>query len=75
MPRKKKSPDFGTPPIDLTWPKDSKMPSPAERPDLYDYYDFSEKRSNLSKKYMDAVTPEHVKKLIAERDAKKKKSR
>lgn len=47
-----------------------KVPSPQDRPDLYDFGDVPEDR-NLSDEYVEAVTPEHVKKLIAERKAKK----
>ena len=49
-----------------------RMPSPEERPDLYDAYDCQE-RPPLSQEYHDAVTPEHVKAAIAARkDAKLK---
>jgi hypothetical protein len=47
------------------------IPPPNKRPDLYDDYDNPEKPRKLSKEYMDAVTPEHVKKRIAERESKK----
>ncbi len=47
------------------------MPTPAERPDLYDGYDFGQ-GSVLSKEYSDAICPPHVKKLIAEREKKTK---
>jgi hypothetical protein len=51
------------------------IPPPSERPDLYDAYDNPEKPRKLSKEYLDAVTPEHIKKIITEQEAKKKKSR
>jgi hypothetical protein len=43
------------------------IPSPEERPDLYDSYDFQEPRNPASREYWNSVTPEHVKKAIAER--------
>jgi hypothetical protein len=43
------------------------IPTPQERPDLYDGYDFQEPRSPASQKYWDSVMPDHVKKAIAER--------
>ncbi|UIF85151.1 hypothetical protein [Cupriavidus sp. UYPR2.512] len=45
------------------------IPSPKERPELYDYGDVPEDRK-LSAKYVARTMPEHVKKLIAERHAK-----
>ena len=44
------------------------MPSPEERPDLYDAYDFQD-RAPLSEDYLDAVRPEHVKTALALRKA------
>lgn len=49
----------------------SKIPSPQERPDLYDGYDCQAPQSPASKEYWDSVRPDHIKKLIAERQAKK----
>ena len=45
------------------------MPSPEERPDLYDGYDCQRPQRPASQVYWDSVMPEHVKKLIAERQA------
>ncbi|WP_133164314.1 hypothetical protein [Solimonas fluminis] len=47
----------------------SKMPSPAERPDLYDGYDCRPPRkySEEERAYWDSVTPEHVKEAIKKR--------
>lgn len=42
------------------------IPSPEERPDLYDYADVPEDRK-LSPQYVERTMPEHVKILIAER--------
>lgn len=41
-------------------PRKKGIPSPEERPDLYDAYDCQE-REPLSPEYLDAVMPEHVK--------------
>jgi len=46
------------------------LPSPAERPDLYDGYDCNPSDFKMSKAYYDAVVPEHVKKALAERNIK-----
>jgi hypothetical protein len=46
------------------------MPSPEERPDLYDAYDCQD-RPPLSEEYLNAVRPEHIKKAIADRAARK----
>jgi hypothetical protein len=43
------------------------IPTPKERPDLYDGYDFQDPRSPASEKYWDSVIPENVKKALAER--------
>jgi len=43
------------------------IPSPKERPDLYDGYDCQEPSEPASQKYWDSVMPAHVKKAIAER--------
>jgi hypothetical protein len=50
-----------------------KIHPPSKRPDLYDAYDNPAKSPKLSKEYLDAVTPEHVKKIIVEVEAKKSK--
>lgn len=47
------------------------MPPPEERPDLYDGYDCQGPERPASQAYWDSVMPEHVKKLIAERQATK----
>jgi len=43
------------------------LPSPEERPDIYDYYDFRLDAAQFSDAYRDAVIPDHVKKAIAKR--------
>jgi hypothetical protein len=45
------------------------IPTPKERPDLYDYPDFTDRKSKTSPAYWDRVTPEHVKAAIAKRKA------
>lgn len=45
------------------------IPSPEERPDLYDGYDCQPR--NLSDKYRDSLRPDYIKKMLAERQAKK----
>lgn len=45
------------------------IPSPEERPDLYDGYDCQPRQ--LSDKYRESLRPDYIKKLIAERKAKK----
>ena len=47
------------------------IPSPDERPDLYDAYDCRPPKAP-DQKYLDAVTPQHVKDLLAQRAAAKK---
>lgn len=47
------------------------IPSPKERPDLYDGYDCQEPSKPASQKYWDSVMPENVKKALAERANKK----
>jgi hypothetical protein len=42
------------------------IPTPAERPDLYDYPD-CRPESNYPEANSDAVTPDYVKQIIAER--------
>lgn len=51
------------------------VPSPEERPDLYDYPDCmpGKPRSEAEQAYWDSVTPNHIKALIAERQAQKQK--
>ena len=46
------------------------IPSPEERPDLYDAYDCQE-RTPLSDEYLNAVLPEHVKAAIAAKKSAK----
>lgn len=46
------------------------IPSPKDRPDLYDGYDCKEPRTPASDEYWNSVMPDHVKKAIAERRAK-----
>ncbi|MGA3887659.1 hypothetical protein ACI2S3_02885 [Ralstonia nicotianae] len=46
------------------------IPTPEERPDLYDDYDFQEPKTPMSEAYWNRVMPEHLKKRIAERAAK-----
>lgn len=48
------------------------MPSPKERPDLYDSYDCQEPKNPASKKYWDSVMPEHLKKALEQRAAQHK---
>lgn len=45
------------------------IPSPEERPDLYDGYDCQPR--NLSDKYRDSLRPDYIKKMLVERQAKK----
>ncbi|MDO3518145.1 hypothetical protein [Ralstonia pseudosolanacearum] len=47
------------------------IPSPEERPDLYDGYDFQEPKTPMSEAYWNRVMPEHLKKRIAERQTMK----
>ena len=47
------------------------MPTPAERPDLYDGYDFGQ-GSVLSKQYSDSICPPHIKEMIEARARKAK---
>ena len=44
------------------------VPSPEERPDLYDAYDCQE-RAPLSQEYLDAIRPEYIKTALALRKA------
>lgn len=46
------------------------IPSPKERPDLYDGYDLQDPRNPASEKYWSGVMPEHVQKAIAKRKSK-----
>jgi len=50
----------------MTEPKRG-LPTPAERPDLYDGYDRGPSERKMSKAYYDAVIPEHVKTELAAR--------
>jgi hypothetical protein len=43
------------------------IPSPAERPDLYDDYDIRPGKPKVSQSYLDAVRPPGLKKEIAAR--------
>ncbi len=45
------------------------VPSPKERPDLYDGYDCQPR--NLSDQYRDSLRPDYIKKMLAERKARK----
>ena len=51
------------------------IPSPEERPDLYDDFDCrpGRIRSEAEQAELDAVTPDHLKALRAERQAQKQK--
>lgn len=42
------------------------MPSPDERPDLYDAYDLSEK-SRVSAGHLMAITPDHIKQMLEQK--------
>ena len=46
------------------------LPSPEERPDLYDGYDRAPSDRKMSRAYYDAVIPEHVKGALAARGVK-----
>lgn len=48
-----------------------KVPTPEERPDLYDYYDCQPPTNPASEEYWDSVMPDHVRKALEERKAKK----
>lgn len=50
-------------------PDNTKNPTPEERPDLYDYQDCRPGNS-YPEANRDAVTPDHIKQAIAERQAK-----
>lgn len=45
------------------------IPTPKERPDLYDGYDFQDPRNGASEAYWKGVMPEHVRERIAKRKA------
>lgn len=46
------------------------IPSPKERPDLYDGYDCQEPKNPASAEYWDGVMPDYLKKALAERAKK-----
>ena len=46
------------------------IPTPKERPDLYDGYDCQGPRNPTPEKYWDRIMPEHVRQRIAKRKAK-----
>lgn len=46
------------------------IPSPKERPELYDGYDCQDPRDPAPEKYWSGVMPEHLKQRIAKRNAK-----
>lgn len=46
------------------------IPSPKERPELYDGYDLQDPAKPASDKYWEGVMPEHLREAIAKRKSK-----
>jgi hypothetical protein len=46
------------------------MPTPAERPDLYDFYDALPSAVPLTVEYLLSITPDHIKAAIEKKTGK-----